>query len=181
MIIACWIAWGVLWLVMALFVKRTVEQPDSVWRITVGLVGAAMFLTLRTQTHPTARQLEWQHTAVVGVVTSILVAGGLAFSAWARLVIGGNWSGGIVLKEDHELVQSGPYAIVRHPIYTGLIAMVFGTAAYYAEPLVIGLAIVLAAVLYAKSKREERLMVEHFPDVYPEYRRRVRAIVPYVF
>jgi protein-S-isoprenylcysteine O-methyltransferase Ste14 len=110
----------------------------------------------------------------------VLVAIGLVFALWARAELGRNWSASVVLKQGQRLVCSGPYAIVRHPIYTGLIAMALGTACDGGTAAGIGLVCALCVALWAKSRREERLMAATFPVEYPAYRRSVRAFVPYV-
>lgn len=122
----------------------------------------------------------WAGSPLLDAVAIVLVAGGLAFTAWARMTLGANWSGSVVFKEDHELVVAGPYALARHPIYTGLLAMLLGTAVAYAEPEAVGAFVVALVVFYVKSRREEALMTRHFPDAYPAYRRRVKALIPYL-
>ena len=106
---------------------------------------------------------------------------GLAFSIWARRVLGRNWSAIVTLKEGHELVTRGPYALVRHPIYTGLLLGFLGSA--IARGRWSGL---LATALFflsalRKYRLEERWMWERFGDDYDAYRSRVKAIVPYLF
>jgi len=110
-----------------------------------------------------------------------LEVGGLAFAIWARAALGANWSLNVAVKRDHRLVLAGPYGIVRHPIYTGLLAMflgaalAFGTAAGFAGTL-------LMAIAYLRKIRlEERWMREEFGDAYDTYAARVRALVPFVF
>lgn len=105
---------------------------------------------------------------------------GIAFAIWARATLGAQWSGTITLKEHHELITRGPYAIVRHPIYTGLLVGFLGSA------LVIGdlrgwIALSLCGAAVAiKIPREERVMERAFGDVWRAYRKRVRAIVPFL-
>ncbi len=120
----------------------------------------------------------WVTGPVLGWLLATLVVIGLAVALWARAEIGRDWSAGVVLKEGHRLVRSGPYAIVRHPIYAGLIAMALGTSLDLGTASACALACALAAALWVKSRREERLMDATFPDEYPDYRRRVRAFVP---
>jgi protein-S-isoprenylcysteine O-methyltransferase Ste14 len=122
----------------------------------------------------------WRPSPVESSIALALVVAGAAFALWARFTIGTNWSGVVTLKQDHELMQSGPYHVVRHPIYTGLLTMGLGSSLQYDE--VYGfLFLVLAAVMLAfKMRLEERLMMENFPDQYPQYRQHVKAIVPFV-
>lgn len=176
---ACWIAWIVLWVVMALFAKRTVERPERVWSLTSGIVLAVAYLTFRLGTRLSV-DLLYRPTIAIGEMCAVIVAAGLVFTAWARFTLGGNWSGAIVFKEGHELVQSGPYRIVRHPIYTGLLTMLLGTFLDLAEPYGIAAFALVCLALWGKLVREERLMLSHFPDAYPEYRLRTKAIIPFV-
>lgn len=106
---------------------------------------------------------------------------GLAFAAWARRTIGRNWSGNVTLKKDHELVQSGPYALVRHPIYTGLLVGILGVGIVLGEWRGL-LAFGVTALGFAnKIRAEEGLMMQQFPDRYPEYCARVKRIIPFIY
>ena len=178
-IAVCWIAWLVVWLVMAFTTKRTVESSTRSWSSVSVIVLFLAWVRVRGVSGDLHDGL-WAPSTPLSVLTVGLVVAGFAFTVWARAILGRNWSGSVVIKEDHELVEKGPYALVRHPIYTGLLSMMLGTALYYAEPLGFILFAVGVVVLYLKSLREEQLMTSHFPDEYPEYRRRVKALVPYV-
>jgi protein-S-isoprenylcysteine O-methyltransferase len=105
----------------------------------------------------------------------------MLFAGWARLFLGGNWSSNVTLKQDHTLVQSGPYRIVRHPIYTGLLVALLGTAIALGE-LRCFLGVLLAAIAWKiKSMSEETLMVQQFGDQYARYREQVKGLVPYLW
>ena len=86
----------------------------------------------------------------------------------------------VTFKQDHELIESCPYALARHPIYTGLILMGLGTAIDYGRAIGFVLFLGLCGGLWWKALQEERIMSEHFPDSYAEYKTRVHAIVPFV-
>ena len=112
----------------------------------------------------------------------ILCAGGFAVAIWARTILGRNWSGIATVKENHELICRGPYKIVRHPIYTGLVLAVLGTF-IAAWPTVGGVILVVAMILalWIKAQQEEKLMRGQFPEAYPAYRKRVRSgIIPFL-
>ncbi|HLK46159.1 MAG TPA: isoprenylcysteine carboxylmethyltransferase family protein [Acidimicrobiales bacterium] len=179
-LVATWAVWLAVWVVLAAFVKRTAARPANGWRYAVGAIGVAAVLVLRHHRAATIGQRHFEHLAWVEATVVGLLVLGLGISVWARVVLGGNWSGGVVLKERHELVQTGPYAIVRHPIYTGMLTMCLGTALYDDDALAAAVTAALALFFYAKSRREERLMLETFPDAYPAYRRRTKALIPYV-
>jgi len=110
-----------------------------------------------------------------------LVIAGLGFAIWARLYLGRNWSGTVALKQNHELVQTGPYALARHPIYTGLLLAFIGTAIGQDEVRsLLGVLFILIA-FRVRIALEERWMIELFPEAYPPYRARVRMVVPYLW
>jgi protein-S-isoprenylcysteine O-methyltransferase Ste14 len=111
-------------------------------------------------------------------VAALVTAAGLGFTVWARLHLGRNWSGTVTIKQDHELIMTGPYALVRHPIYTGLLLAFIGTAFARDEWRgVLAVAIAWAA-LWRKLRLEERWMREQFGERYTEYSRRVPALLP---
>jgi len=114
--------------------------------------------------------------AFVGVMLT-----GLALTWWARIHLGRLWSSAITRKEEHRLVETGPYEYVRHPIYTGLIIALLATAASEATPVAALGAVLIALGLWLKARTEERfLLTELGPDAYESYRRRVPMLVPFV-
>jgi protein-S-isoprenylcysteine O-methyltransferase Ste14 len=110
----------------------------------------------------------------------VLFALGLALAIWARREIGRNWGTPMSQKDEPELVTSGPYHLVRHPIYLGILAAGVGTALALSWLWII--AIALAGVYFAYSATvEERYLTEQFPDAYPLYRRSTKMLVPFIF
>jgi protein-S-isoprenylcysteine O-methyltransferase Ste14 len=110
-----------------------------------------------------------------------LTLAGLLFSAWARVHLGGNWSGIVTVKEDHELVRSGPYGIVRHPIYSGLLLAVVGSALARGEWRGVVAVVIVFWAFRRKMQTEERWMRERFGNGYQAYSERVPALVPFIF
>jgi protein-S-isoprenylcysteine O-methyltransferase Ste14 len=109
-----------------------------------------------------------------------LFALGLAFSIWARIHIGRNWGSPMSRKNDPELVASGPYRLVRHPIYSGILIATIGTALALSWAWLI--AVALAGVYFVYSAIvEERNLTEQFPDTYPAYKRSTKMLVPFIF
>jgi protein-S-isoprenylcysteine O-methyltransferase Ste14 len=110
----------------------------------------------------------------------VLFALGLAFAIWARVHIGRNWGTPMTQKDDPELVTSGPYHLVRHPIYSGILIAGIGTSVALTW---LGLTVVaLAGVYFLYSARvEERYLTGKFPDTYPAYKRSTKMLVPFVF
>jgi len=110
-----------------------------------------------------------------------LTACGLLFSLWARHRLGQNWSVAVTVKENHELITSGPYALVRHPLYVGLLLALLGCAVAVGEWRGL-LAVALAlSVFWPKLRLEEKWMREQFGESYENYSRQVRALLPYIY
>jgi protein-S-isoprenylcysteine O-methyltransferase Ste14 len=121
-----------------------------------------------------ARTPAWQWLAVA------LVALGLGFSALARAWLGGNWSGTVTVKQGHELIRSGPYALVRHPIYSGMLLALIGSALMVGKwRALIGLALIVVSFVH-KLKIEERFMAQEFGEDYARYREEVAMLVPFL-
>jgi protein-S-isoprenylcysteine O-methyltransferase Ste14 len=143
------------------------------------LLGGALIGWQRVPWPWLARRL-WPGSPAAFAAGVGLVAAGLAFAVWARVHLGGNWSGTVTVKEEHELIRSGPYAYVRHPIYSGLIAAVLGTAiASGTVHALLGLIIIIAS-LVRKLRIEEAFMRETFPNDYLRYSAQVPALIPFM-
>ena len=183
LIVNAWIAFIVIWLIAAVGTKRTTRtQPAASRMLQGGLAFAAAILLFARDVSSdwlTLRLLP--DTLALAYTGAMLTVAGIAFAVWARFTIGRNWSGVVTIKQDHELIRSGPYALVRHPIYTGILLAVAGTALAVNE-LRGPLAIVLATVAFwLKSRTEESFMLEQFGDQYRNYQQQVKALIPYVF
>ena len=110
-----------------------------------------------------------------------MVIGGAFFACWARYTLGRNWSLAAQLKHEHEVVQSGPYRFVRHPIYSGLLLAFMGTAVMIGEwRALVAFAIIFCSFLY-KFRVEERLLRVHFGDGYLQYHARTKALIPGIY
>lgn len=120
----------------------------------------------------------WPRDRFTFFTGAAVMLAGLAFAVWARIHIGQYWSGNVALKEDHKLILTGPYQIVRHPIYTGLLTGIAGSAIALANINGILVFILLTILFIWKSCREETLMVQTFGDQYIQYRKQVRALLP---
>ncbi|HLX19505.1 MAG TPA: isoprenylcysteine carboxylmethyltransferase family protein [Gaiellaceae bacterium] len=108
-----------------------------------------------------------------------LFAAGLLFAIWARVTIGRNWGTPMTEKVDPELVTTGPYRFVRHPIYTGIILAGIGTAVGLSWFLLVPFAIADAYFIYSATV-EERYLAKEFPDTYPAYKRSTKMLVPFI-
>jgi protein-S-isoprenylcysteine O-methyltransferase Ste14 len=119
------------------------------------------------------------HSPALGAIGTFVFASGIAFAVWARVHLGRNWGMPMTEKAEPELVTSGPYRFVRHPIYSGLLAAVLGTAL---ATNLIGLIIlaILAGFFYYSASVEEKNLTATFPTAYPAYRSRTKMLVPFV-
>lgn len=123
----------------------------------------------------------WSNTITTKIVADIVTFIGMLIMIWARKTLDKNWSANIVLKESHELITKGPYAYVRHPIYTGLSLMVLGVV-IYANTISFAIFFVIFFFgAYYKARKEEALLISHFSDKYIEYKKKVKALIPYIF
>jgi protein-S-isoprenylcysteine O-methyltransferase Ste14 len=108
----------------------------------------------------------------------LLAVAGLLFACWARAILGSNWSAVVQVKQDHELIERGPYRYVRHPIYTGLLLALVGTALLLGEwRAVLGFVIMFVS-FWRKLRLEETWLSEYFGPAYGEYMQRVKALIP---
>jgi protein-S-isoprenylcysteine O-methyltransferase Ste14 len=175
-----WLAWLAYWVFAARDVKPVRRrEPWASRLLTVALtIPVALLTAAPGQWLPWLSARFLPDTMIVDWAGLLMVTAGLALAVWARTHLGRNWSGTVTVKEDHELVRSGPYAIVRHPIYTGLLLAMLGTAIILGEWRGLSALCFLSAAFLLKLRREERFMAESFPETYPGYRARVPALVP---
>jgi len=179
---ACWILFFIIWMLAAATNKRSIYRESSAQRLRYSILLVLAFLLL-TNRHrlpypfdvriiPTAEAVEW--------MAGILCIAGLAFCIWARATLGRNWSGTITLKEGHELIERGPYRLVRHPIYTGMLAMFLATAIAFGHLGGFVAVVVAFASFWIKLSDEEKLMRQQFPEQYRSYEQRAKRIIPFV-
>jgi protein-S-isoprenylcysteine O-methyltransferase Ste14 len=172
-----WAALLMIWLLAGLFKKRGRRQWSREGPIRVVL--AAFFVLLARlgviRGHGGVTADPWREAAGL-----VLFALGLGFAIWARVHIGRNWGVPMTRKDEPELVTSGPYRLVRHPIYSGLIAAGLGTALALSWFWLVPVALSGAYFVYAATV-EERFLSEQFPNTYPRYKRSTKMLVPFVF
>jgi protein-S-isoprenylcysteine O-methyltransferase Ste14 len=170
-----WAAFWIYWLVAALSMKRGNATWSRQLRIRVVIVLLVIVLVrLGVFRHGGVHSDPWR--AAIGL---FLFALGLGFAIWARLHIGRNWGSPMSQKDEPELVTSGPYRLVRHPIYSGILLAMAGTAVALSWVWLI--AVVLAGMYFIYSATvEERYLTEQFPDTYPAYRRSTKMLVPFI-
>ena len=175
LIAGLWLAWAVSWHLAALW-RGKADQAESPRAFRLHFAIAVLGFFLASSGWPPMARL-WPASEVLGWTMVALTAAGFAFAWWARIHLGALWAGGVVLREEHRVVDSGPYAWVRHPIYSGLFMAVMAMAVVRATPLALLGAALFVLGFTLKARVEQRFMKQALPD-YAAYRRRVGMIVP---
>ncbi|MFZ0953794.1 MAG: isoprenylcysteine carboxylmethyltransferase family protein [Candidatus Sulfotelmatobacter sp.] len=180
LILACWIVLVVYWNVSARSIKPAAELQSTTGKLARMPIWLGYILFIVAAVHPFGTVLiahtvasEWLGVAVCGL--------GLCAAIWSRKTLGDDWSRDVEFKQGHKLVERGPYRFVRHPIYTSHLLMGLGTA--IASGTVVAFAGLLLFMIgfWTKLKQEEDLLLRHFPEEYPAYKARVKALVPFLF
>lgn len=177
-IMGCWAVFWAYWLVSALRAKRGRIR----WRQWTGSrIGILVVLVILSRLHVLRDHAAVPASGGLGLPVAGLAVflAGLVFAVWARVSIGRNWGMPMTEKADPELVTSGPYSRVRHPIYTGIIAAVTGTALALNLWYLIVAAVLVAFFAYS-ARTEERYLTRSFPDAYPAYRHATKMLIPYL-
>lgn len=180
-VVGClWVLWVVSWMLASRWSRQTIKTTRAGERrleILLTLAGASL---LGIGGSPMG--LSRGPTYSLGVLPSVLlvlgVTGGFLLCWWARLHLGTLWSMAITLKESHKVIDTGPYAWVRHPIYTGLLIASWGSAAVDGNGVGYLGAILMTAGLYIKARREEQLLLHELGSAYEMYRRRIPMLLP---
>lgn len=175
-----WLAFAAYWIVGAFRTRATVRREAFLARYGVMLIEAVGFVLLFDKDadigvlgHHFLQRGE--AAAIVGLVMTWV---GLGIAIWARYNLGQFWSGRITLKEGHQLIRSGPYARLRHPIYTGLDLAAIGSALVIDRwRCVVGVAVIMIGFVI-KAKREERLLSGQFGEAFDEHRRQTGFLLP---
>jgi protein-S-isoprenylcysteine O-methyltransferase Ste14 len=175
-IVAGWIAFWIYWLVAATGVQsgRSRSTPFVGVRVAVLLVIVVLSRVGVFKGHATVSD-PW-----LGGIGLTLFVLGLALAVWARRYLGRNWGMPMTQKENPELVTTGPYGRVRHPIYTGILLAMIGTAVAVSPYWLVAVVAVGAYFVYS-AFAEERFMASRFPDTYPGYKRSTKMLIPFVF
>jgi protein-S-isoprenylcysteine O-methyltransferase Ste14 len=179
---------GILWLTWIVYWIAAARQTAANWRkesLPTGasyriplLIGIMLMVSSRASLAGNGFDL-WSLNPLILGIAVILTVVGLSFAVWARLHLGKYWSGQITLKVDHRVIQTGPYARVRHPIYSGLILALLGTAISLGTVRAfLGFAFLLVSFL-RKLTLEENWLRSHFGTEYELYQKRVRALIPH--
>ena len=178
-----WIAFFVYWQIKATNTKSTqrIEPAASrIMRVFIFLVAIALLLPFRIP-------LPWLYLQLWPVgywpfwLGAAVTIAGLLFAVWAREHLGSNWSRSVTIKQGHELITTGPYAVVRHPIYTGILTGLLGTAIALSQVRGFIAFVLFFLAFWMKLRMEEQWMRSQFGETYASYAHQTAALVPYLF
>jgi protein-S-isoprenylcysteine O-methyltransferase Ste14 len=174
-----WIILLLFWLVSAGFAKRTTKRTYGTWvmRFIMVVIVIAAFSTGNQKLLAESFAIRSQTVQLIGVIVAAL---GAALAIWARVYLGRNWGMPMSLKENPELVTTGPYAYIRNPIYTGLLLAALGSGLVIGFLLWFVVFVLMGAYFIYSAKKEEGIMLREFPDTYPSYKARTKMLIPWI-
>lgn len=175
--IAVEIAWAVFWvgwLLAAFSANRSIGRGWG--RLGPRGIAVIAVVVLVRGVHGDSLEV---HSLALGVVGAVLFAAGIALAIWARVILGRNWGMPTTERLEPELITAGPYGVIRHPIYTGILLGVVGTA-LVTNLIGLGIALILGAYFSWAATVEERNLTATFPAAYPAYRERTKMLIPYL-
>jgi protein-S-isoprenylcysteine O-methyltransferase Ste14 len=191
-ILVSWAAFLLVWGVSAFFVKQDVRGGgytaawQRYWILRLAAAAIIIFVAVRLGRRASSSGAAlFSHPIftpplALGWIGAALSVIGIGFAIWARVNLGRNWSPRPAAKEHHELVTTGPYAYVRHPIYTGIMLAALGTA-LTSSIFGIGMLIFISITFALRMNKEEKIMLELFPEQYSEYQKHTKRLVPFVW
>jgi protein-S-isoprenylcysteine O-methyltransferase Ste14 len=175
----CWGLFGVVWIAGALYNMRWAPHArrrsfgSSLWF----LLAFAAWIAVHRVVGVESLSLHEEPEAVRALGAALLVAA-TGFSIWARFALGTMWSSAPVAKEGHVLHTEGPYAVTRHPIYTGILGMLLATTLALDFGAWLYVFVLVVVFFELRIRSEEQLLTETFPAAYKDYRRRVPRLIP---
>jgi protein-S-isoprenylcysteine O-methyltransferase Ste14 len=170
------------WFISAIRTRSTYKRKQSNWfLLSFMLVLVLIWVFLSEEV--SLDLMQWRvipdgiAPGLLGIIITVI---GLGFAVWARIHLGKNWSGRPGIKVDHALIRTGPYQFVRNPIYTGILFGYAGTATVIGELWAFFMILFILAVFLMKIRVEERFLLEEFGEAYIQYRKEVKALIPYL-
>jgi protein-S-isoprenylcysteine O-methyltransferase Ste14 len=174
-IFAGWVAFWLYWLASSVGVKT----GQTRWGSYAGSRLAMVLVVLLLVRLRVLKGHAVTHDPVLQGIGLGLFAAGLAVAVWARIYLGHNWGMPMTQKDDPELVTTGPYHLVRHPIYAGMLLALIGTAVAVSVYWLVAVVVIGAYFVYSAT-REEHFLTERLPDTYPAYKRSTKMLVPFL-
>jgi protein-S-isoprenylcysteine O-methyltransferase Ste14 len=197
-ILVCWAVFLLYWFVSSFSTKPTQERSWTTNNFRWVLIAFALVLIalehlgLFSYLHLPSCQLTWRgcHYSLGNLVgqsslpeqlmSLVFMVAGLIIAIVARKTLSDNWSGNIEIKKGHELVTNGIYGSIRHPIYTGVLLMALGTLIFSQTLLMLLFFLFMFVFFVFKFTQEEKLLTKHFPKEYQAYKKRTKALIPFI-
>jgi protein-S-isoprenylcysteine O-methyltransferase Ste14 len=179
-IVCSWIVFCIFWIISSRFVKSTKEVKrdySPFWFYS----GILFFMALLTISFFNYTILSITVSNTVQLIGTIVVVTGVIVAIIARSTLAKNWSGNIEIKVKHELITTGIYRLIRHPIYAGILSMSLGTLLFTANISSLLLFLIMLIFLILKLKEEEEVLMKHFPNKYHKYQEETYALIPYLW
>jgi protein-S-isoprenylcysteine O-methyltransferase Ste14 len=175
-----WAIWVLLWLLTAFFSKAVKRRETARQRLQHMIPAMLGFLLIFRQDLgvPGLSRRIFPDNPVLMLACVVATISGLLFSVWARLALGSNWSGTVTIKANHQLIRRGPYRLIRHPIYTGMLPALLATAVTQRQVSGILGFLVVSFALYRKALREESFLSQEFGDAFAEHQRHTGMFLP---
>lgn len=180
-VIICWVIFLTFWFTAAFFVKRSATKRnwsfDVFWRVLVVILAILLIKYHKTKAVLLFAFL-FESLFSFTIIGSALTILGLLGAVWARIYLGRNWSSYVTYKKEHELITTGPYKFVRHPIYSSIILMFIGTYLYYGSLIVLIIILVVGTGYIIRIRKEEEIMTNLFGKKYIEYMKSTKRLIP---
>lgn len=174
-----WITFALFWLASSRRVKAT-ERAETQISLVIRIAGSLLAVLFAFVRWGVLGNALFSRTQALLATSVVLAWAGVLFAIWARVMLGRNWSATVTLKQSHDLIQSGPYRLVRHPIYSGMLLSFVGVILFLdSVGGAVGLGIAIA-VYYLKARQEETILAGHFGQAWEQYCSRTRAIIPFI-
>jgi protein-S-isoprenylcysteine O-methyltransferase len=180
--VVCWVVLIGYWLLRAKDAGGTVRGQKA-WVRWLKLPVVPLFYWFMYAPSPARGWLGIQilpHNDVVGIICVLISGGGVALAIWARRILGTNWSDMVVQKKNHKNIKTGPYRLIRHPIYAGFLGLFLGSVMTIGQLRgVVFMGLILPGI-YLKARWEEKLLSAAFPNEYPAYKKSTKALIPFL-
>lgn len=180
------VLWGIFWaywFISALLTRSQIKRrQSSIYRWLDWVLMILGFWILLSHA-VTFSPLLWKFlpdNIGVKLIGIVILFSSLSFAIWVRIYLGQYWSGRIMIKVDHKLVRTGPYKMVRHPIYSGVLLGVIGSVIVIGDLVALIAFVLILADLLVKTWKEEKILVEEFGPAYIQYKKEVKALIPYI-
>ncbi len=183
-IIICWVIFILYWLVSAFFVKQSATKYNwrvqVIWRVML-MVLVIIFVKFDRADANSFFTFLFQSFFSYELSGTVLSVLGLIIAIWARVSLGRNWSSYTTYKKEHELIITGPYRFLRHPIYSGMILMIVGAFLYYGKLIILVILAIAAIVIAWRIGREEKTMIKLFGKKYTDYMKRTKRLIHWIY